>query len=86
MTIGEVFFDEKENDYLWLKKIKEKLDNEEISLPEYRELLKLINRDKPEPLAMEHFYFPLGLWLAGLVISFSILLAEIIIKYRENQQ
>ena len=86
MTIGEVFFDEKENDYLWLKKIKEKLDNEEISLPEYRELLKLINRDKPEPLAMEHFYFPLGLWLAGIILSAIFLLAEIIMKRLGNQQ
>ena len=42
--------------------------------------------DKPEPLAMEHFYFPLGLWLAGVVISVIFLLAEIIIKWRENQQ
>ena len=42
--------------------------------------------DKPEPLAMEHFHFPLGLWLAGLVISLLCLLAEIINKYRENQQ
>ena len=86
MTIGEVFFDEKENDYLWLKKIKEKLDNEEISLPEYRELLKLINRDKPEPLAMEHFYFPLGLLLAGIILSAIFLLAEIIMKRLGKQQ
>ena len=37
--------------------------------------------DKPEPLEMEHFYFPLGLWLAGLVISVICLLAEIILNY-----
>ena len=42
--------------------------------------------DKPEPLAMENFYFPLGLWLAGLIVSVIFLLAEIIIKYFENQQ
>ena len=41
--------------------------------------------DEPEPLAMEHFYFPLGIWLAGLVVSVICLLAEIINKYRENQ-
>ena len=34
--------------------------------------------DKPEPLTMEHFYFPLGLWLAGLLLSAFLLLAEII--------
>ena len=37
--------------------------------------------DKPEPLEMEHFYFPLGLWLAGLVISVICFLAEIILNY-----
>ena len=42
--------------------------------------------DKPEPLAMEHFYFPLGLWLAGIILSAIFLLAEIIIKLLENQQ
>ena len=42
--------------------------------------------DKPERLRLEHFYFPLGLWLAGLVVSGICLLAEIIIKWRENQQ
>ena len=42
--------------------------------------------DEPEPLRLEHFYFPLGLWLAGLVVSVIFLLAEIIIKWIENQQ
>ena len=42
--------------------------------------------DKPEPLRLEHFYFPLGLLLAGLVVSVIFLLAEIITKWRENQQ
>ena len=40
--------------------------------------------DKPEPLEMEHFYLPLGLWLAGLVISAIILLAEIIVNRRKT--
>ena len=40
--------------------------------------------DKPEPLEMEHFYFPLGLWLAGLVISAIFLLAEIILNRRKQ--
>ena len=38
--------------------------------------------DKPEPLGMEHFYFPLGLWVAGLVVSVICLLAEIIINWK----
>ena len=33
----------------------------------------------PEPLRMEHFYFPLGLWLVGIVLSVFSFLAEIII-------
>ena len=33
--------------------------------------------DKPEPLKMEHFYFPLGLWLVGILLSAFCLLAEI---------
>ena len=41
--------------------------------------------DKPEPLEMEHFYFPLGLWTAGLVISTIFLLAEIFIR-RKSQR
>ena len=38
------------------------------------------NDDKPEHLEMEHFYFPLGLWTAGLVISTIFLLAEMFIR------
>ena len=41
--------------------------------------------DKPEPLEMEHFYFPLGLWTTGLVISALCLLAEIIVKCFGNR-
>ena len=41
---------------------------------------------EPEPLRMEHFYFPLGLWLAGLLISAIFLLAEIIIHRRRTSQ
>ena len=40
--------------------------------------------DKPEPLEMEHFYFPLGLWTAGLVVSTIFLLAEMI-AHRSKQ-
>ena len=42
--------------------------------------------EKVEPLTMEHIMFPLGLWLAGLVLSALFLLAEIIhhrINYRK---
>ena len=35
--------------------------------------------DDPEPLRMEHFYFPLGLWLVGMLLSVFCLLTEIII-------
>ena len=42
--------------------------------------------DGPEPLGMEHFYFPLGLWLAGLLLSVIFLLAEIIIHRRRKFQ
>ena len=41
--------------------------------------------DKPEPLEMEHFYFPLGLWLTGLVISVICLLTEIILNYTRKR-
>ena len=41
--------------------------------------------DKPEPLRFEHIRFPLGLLLAGLVVSVICLLAEIIINCKENQ-
>ena len=36
--------------------------------------------DEPEPLRMEHFYLPLGLWVGGLVLSVIFLLAEIFIS------
>ena len=42
--------------------------------------------DDPEPLTMEHIYFPLGLWLGGLLISAIFLLAEIIIHRRRKSQ
>ena len=35
---------------------------------------------------MEHILFPLGLWLAGLLISAIFLLAEIIIHRRRKSQ
>ena len=42
--------------------------------------------DEPEPLRMEHFYFPLGLWLVGLILSAIFLLTEIILHRRRKSQ
>ena len=42
--------------------------------------------DDPEPLTLDHILFPLGLWLAGLLISTIFLLAEIIIHRRRKSQ
>ena len=35
---------------------------------------------KPEPLRMEHFYLPLGMWFVGTMISLLFFLAEIVIR------
>ena len=78
MSNTEVFFDEKQNDYLFLNRIKEKLENEKITETEYREKLQLFNIDKPEPLTTGHFHLPLGMWMVGLLISLFCFLAEII--------
>ena len=50
-----------------------------------KEFKGFVNDGKPEPLGMEHVYFPLGLWLAGLLLSSFVLLVEFIIKYRGNR-
>ena len=39
-----------------------------------------------EPLRMEHFYFPLLLWTAGMVFSTLSFIAEIIIKPRGGRE
>ena len=39
--------------------------------------------DKPEPLRMEHFHLPLGMWMIGIVISLLCFIAEII-KHRKT--
>ena len=36
----------------------------------------------PEPLRMEHFHLPLGLWFVGILISLLGFIAEIIIHRR----
>ena len=89
MIATEVFFDEKQNENDWLNKIREDKKNGEITFQKYQELLKILETDKPEPLEMEHFYFLVGLWIAGLVISMICLLAEIIVNYirkRSNKE
>ena len=77
----QVDFDEKANEKLFLNWIKEKLENEKISLSEYLDLRKQINRDKPEPLGMEHFHLPIGMWFVGTLISIFCFLVEIIINW-----
>ena len=42
--------------------------------------------NEPEPLRMEHFYFPLALWFCGLLLSAIFLLAEIITHRRKKSQ
>ena len=37
--------------------------------------------DEPEPLRMEHFHLPLGMWFVGILISLFCFLAEIIINW-----
>ena len=49
------------------------LSNNEVPFNEEKE------DDDPEPLRMEHFYFPLGMWLVGILLSVFSFLAEIII-------
>ena len=41
---------------------------------------------KNEPLRMEHFYFSLGLWLGGLILSAIFLLIEIMLHRRRKSQ
>ena len=43
------------------------------------------NDDKPEPLEMEHFYFSLGLWTGGLIISTIFLLAEMFTRRKSKR-
>ena len=40
--------------------------------------------DKPEPLKMEHFHLPLGLWFVGIIISLLCFLAELILHRKTN--
>ena len=40
--------------------------------------------DKPEPLRMEHFHLPLGLWFVGTLISLLCFIAELILHRKTN--
>ena len=73
LTIIEVVFDEKENE-------RELLIENRRRIRENKELLE-IETDEPEPLRMEHFHLPLGMWMVGIVISLLFFIAEII-KHR----
>ena len=39
-----------------------------------------------EPLRMEHFYLPLGMWFLGIIVSLFILLTEIVIHRRRKSK
>ena len=39
-----------------------------------------------EALRMEHFYFPIGIWFVGIILSAIFLLVEIIIHRRRKSQ
>ena len=41
--------------------------------------------DKPEPLRMEHFHLPLGLWFVGTLISLLCFIAELITHRNRNK-
>ena len=75
MVAIEVVFDEKENERLIRLANQRKIrENKESELVE-------IETDDPEPLRMEHFHLPLGIWMVGILISLLFFVAEII-KHR----
>ena len=41
--------------------------------------------DEPEPLRMEHFHLPLGLWFVGTLISLLCFIAELITHRNRNK-
>ena len=73
MTNIEVHFDEKENERAVREENKKRIE-------ENKGLLE-IETDEPEPLRMEHFHLPLGMWMVGIVTSLLFFIAEII-KHR----
>ena len=73
MTATEVDFDEKENE-------REMREENRRRIKKNKKLLE-IETDEAEPLRMEHFHLPLGIWMVGIVISLLFFIAEII-KHR----
>ena len=73
-------FSEKENEKWMIARQKRRMEN---NLP--TEPLN-IETDKPEPLAMEHFYLPLGIWMVGLLISIFCFVAEIISHWNKQRK
>ena len=79
MTATEVDFDENENErQIRIANRRAIIENKER---ENKVELVEIETDEPEPLKMEHFLFPLGIWMVGIVISVLFFIAEII-KHR----
>ena len=50
------------------------------------EVKELDEEDEVAPLRMEHFYFPIGIWFVGIILSTIFLLTEIIIQRRRKSQ
>ena len=42
--------------------------------------------DEPQPLRVEHFYFPFGTWVVGILLSVLCLLTEIIIHCKNKSK
>ena len=79
MVGTEVDFDEKENERAMRVArrrtiIKNRGRENKVELVE-------IETDEPEPLQMEHFHLPLGMWMVGILTSLLFFIAEII-KHR----
>ena len=47
------------------------------------EIIEDQEEEPPEPLRMEHFHLPLGMWFVGILISLLCFVAEII-KHRKT--
>ena len=79
MTIVEADFDEKENERA-MRVANRRTIIENEGRENQVELLE-IETDEPEPLKMEHFHLPLGMWMVGILTSLLFFIAEII-KHR----
>ena len=79
MTIIEADFDEKENERA-MRVANRRTIIENEGRENQVELVE-IETDEPEPLRMEHFHLPLGMWMVGILTSLLFFVAEII-KHR----